>query len=188
MLGREARVRAFLTQWETSSAALSIPTLDALVKRAKAEPGKLNWAATAGLPQYAFAGFAKSAGLDMVQVSYRDFSPALQDVSEGRISLVSTGLVPLLPLARAGKVNILALTNRDRSPAAPDIPTATELGFPDLAAAGFQGFFGWHDMPDALRDRIAADVRSIAVIRCWPNASRPSARRCASAPPPTSSP
>jgi tripartite-type tricarboxylate transporter receptor subunit TctC len=145
-----------------ASAALSIPTLDALVKRAKAEPGKLNWAATAGLPQYAFAGFAKSAGLDMVQVSYRDFSPALQDVSEGRISLVSTGLVPLLPLARAGRINILALTNRDRSPAAPEIPTATELGFPDLAAAGFQGFFGWRDMPEAVRDRIAADVRSVA--------------------------
>jgi tripartite-type tricarboxylate transporter receptor subunit TctC len=144
------------------SASLSIDSLDALVRRAKAEPGKLNWAATPGLPQYAFAGFAKSAGLDMVQVAYRDFAPALQDLAEGRIGVVSTGLVPLLPLARAGRIKILALTNRARSPAAPDIPTATELGFPSLRAEGFQGFFGWRDMPEALRERIAADVRAVA--------------------------
>jgi tripartite-type tricarboxylate transporter receptor subunit TctC len=144
------------------SAALNVDSLEGLVKRAKAEPGKLNWAATAGLPQYAFAGFAKSVGLDLVQVAYREFGPALQDVSEGRISLVSTGLVPLLPLARAGRIKILAVTNRERAPAAPEIPTARELGFPDLSAAGFQGFFGWRDMPDALRERIAADVRGVA--------------------------
>jgi len=58
-----------------TTAALNIDSVAALVQRAKAEPGKLNWAATAGLPQFGFAGFAKGAGLDMVQVSYRDFAP-----------------------------------------------------------------------------------------------------------------
>jgi tripartite-type tricarboxylate transporter receptor subunit TctC len=145
-----------------AAASLNIDSLAELVKRAKAEPGKLNWAATAGLPQYAFAGFAKGAGLDLVQVSYRDFAPALQDVSEGRIAVVSTGLVPLLPLARAGRIRILAVTNRERSPAAPEFATARELGFADFIAEGFQGFFGWRDMPSELRDRIAADVRSVA--------------------------
>jgi tripartite-type tricarboxylate transporter receptor subunit TctC len=144
------------------TAALNIDSVAALVQRAKAEPGKLNWAATPGLPQFGFAGFAKGAGLDMVQVSYRDFAPALQDLGEGRISVVTTGLVPLLPLAQAGKARIVAVTNRTRSPAAPNIPTATEAGFPDLAVDGFQGFFGWRDMPQALRDRIAADVRAVA--------------------------
>ena len=57
---------------------------------------------------------------------------------------------------------ILAVTNRQRSPAAPQVPTAGEAGFPDVVAEGFQGFFGWRDMPVALRDRIAADVRAVA--------------------------
>jgi tripartite-type tricarboxylate transporter receptor subunit TctC len=144
------------------NAALNINSVEELVKRAKAEPGKLNWAATAGLPQYGFAGFVKSENLDMVQVSYREFGPALQDVAEGRISAVATGLVPLLPLAQAGKIKILAITNRSRSPAAPDIPTARETGYEALAVDGFQGFFGWRDMPQALRDKIAADVRAVA--------------------------
>ncbi len=150
---------SFLAVAVTSS--LKINSLDELVKRAKAEPGKLNWAGTAGLPEFAFAGFLKSLGLEMAEVSYRDFNPALQDVAEGRIGVVSTALVPLLPLAQAGKIKILAVTNWRRSAAAPEIATAKELGFPELGADGFQGFFGWRDMPTALRDRIAADVRAV---------------------------
>jgi len=142
--------------------SLNINSLDELVKRAKAEPGKLVWAGTAGLPEFDFAGFLKSDGLDMVEVAYRDFNPALQDVAEGRINIVSTALVPLLPLARSGKIRILAVTNRTRSPAMPEIPTAEEAGFPELDVYSFQGFFGWRDMPTELRDRIAADVRAVA--------------------------
>jgi tripartite-type tricarboxylate transporter receptor subunit TctC len=140
--------------------SLGINSIDELIARAMAEPGKLSWAATPGLPQFVFAGFARSAGLDMVQVSYRDFSPALRDVTENRIHVVATGLLPLLPFARDGKVKLLVLTNRERSPAAPGLATAREIGHPELSADGFQGFFGWRGMPDDLRERIAADVRA----------------------------
>jgi tripartite-type tricarboxylate transporter receptor subunit TctC len=141
--------------------SLGVNSIDELIARAKAEPGKLSWAGTAGQPQFMFAGFAKSAGLDMVQVSYRDFSPALRDVTENRIQVVSTGLLPLLPFWRDGKIKLLVLMNRERSPAAPELATAREIGHPELAADGFQGFFGWRGMPDALRERIAADVREV---------------------------
>jgi len=144
------------------NAALNIDSLAALQARARAEPGKLNWAATPGMPQFGFATFLKAAGVDMTFIAYRDFTPALQDVGEGRISLVSTGLLPLLSLTQGGKTRILALTSRRRSPAMPDIPTAIEAGFPDVIAEGFQGFFGWRGMPNDLRDRIAADVRAVA--------------------------
>lgn len=142
--------------------ALNINSLAELQARARAEPGKLNWAATAGMPQFAFAGFVASAGIDMTTIAYRDFNPALQDLAEGRIAAVATGLLPLLALNQSGKVKILAVTGRTRSPGAPDVPTAIESGFPDVIAEGFQGFFGWRDMPNALRDQIAADVRAVA--------------------------
>jgi tripartite-type tricarboxylate transporter receptor subunit TctC len=145
-----------------ANTALKINSIDELVARAKAEPGRLTWAATPGLPQFTFAGFVKRAGLDLTQISYRDFTPALQDVAEGRISLAVTALLPLLPLAQAGKVKLLVVTNRDRSPAAPDLATADEIQRPELAADGFQGFYGWRDIPDELRSRIAADVNAIA--------------------------
>ncbi len=143
------------------NASLGVTSLEALVERAKAEPAKLNWAGPAGLPEFAFAGFAKAFGLDMVELTYRDFNPALQDLAEGRIAVVATALVPLLPLAQAGKIRILAVTNWRRAPAAPDIETVKEANFPELAVDGFQGFFGWRDMPTELRDRIAGDVRAV---------------------------
>jgi tripartite-type tricarboxylate transporter receptor subunit TctC len=142
--------------------SLNINSLAELQSRARAEPGKLNWAATPGMPQFAFAGYVTAAGVDMTYIAYRDFNPALQDVAEGRITAVATGLLPLMGLNQSGKIKILAVTNRQRSPAAPEIPTAGEAGFPDVVAEGFQGFFGWRDMPIELRDRIAADVRAVA--------------------------
>jgi tripartite-type tricarboxylate transporter receptor subunit TctC len=141
--------------------SLGVSSIDQLIRLAKEQPGKLSWAATPGLPQFIFAGFAKSAGLDMVQVSYRNFSPALQDLAENRIQVVATGLLPLLPFAHDGKVKLLVITNRERSPAAPELATAREIGHPELSADGFQGFFGWRDMPESLRERIAADVRAV---------------------------
>lgn len=145
-----------------ASASLNIDSLAELAKRARAEPGKLNWAATPGMPQFAFNGFLGGAKLDMVQVAYREFGPALQDLGEGRIAAVATGLLPLIPVAQSGKARILAVTSRQRSAAAPQVMTVIEAGFPDAVAEGFQGFFGWRDMPDALRERIAADVRTVA--------------------------
>jgi tripartite-type tricarboxylate transporter receptor subunit TctC len=102
-----------------ANAALNINSLADLQARAKAEPGKLNWAATPGMPQFGFAEFLQSAHIAMTYLPYREFGPALQDVSEGRIAAVSTGLLPLLSLAQSGKTKILAVTNRVRSAAAP---------------------------------------------------------------------
>jgi tripartite-type tricarboxylate transporter receptor subunit TctC len=138
-----------------------IASLDDLVKRARAEPGKINWAATPGLPYFIFAGFLKSAGIQMTHVAYRDFAPAQQDVSEGRIQVISASLQLALAPARSGKAKLLAITTAERSPLVPEVPTAKEAGYPDLVIDSFQGFFGWRGMPDALRDRIAADVMAV---------------------------
>jgi tripartite-type tricarboxylate transporter receptor subunit TctC len=138
-----------------------IASLDDLVKRARAEPGKINWAATPGLPYFIFAGFLKSAGIQMTHVAYREFAPAQQDVTEGRIQVISASLQLALAPARSGKARLLAITTAARSPLVPEVPTAKEAGYPDLVIDSFQGFFGWRGMPDALRDRIAADVMAV---------------------------
>src|SRR5262249_13643142 len=62
----------------------------------------------------------------------------------------------------AGKVKLLAMTNTVRAPTAPDVPTVTEAGHPELTLDGLVGFFGPPGMPLALRQRIAEDVRAVA--------------------------
>jgi tripartite-type tricarboxylate transporter receptor subunit TctC len=145
-----------------ASTALKVNSLDDFVKLARSQPGKLNWAASPGNPLYGFAAFLNSAGIEMVHVSYRDFRPALQDVGEGRIQAVATGVPALLPQAQAGKLKLLMVHNRQRSPQALDVPTATEAGYPELTLEGLTGFYGWRDMPADVKEGIAADARAVA--------------------------
>jgi tripartite-type tricarboxylate transporter receptor subunit TctC len=142
-----------------------IGSLGDLVKLAKSQPGKLNWAATAGIPYFAFAGFQKGTQIDMAYVPYRDFTPAMTDLSEGRIDIASTALTQLLPHEQAGHATLLAVMNRTRSPAAPHVPTATESGFPDLTFDGVTGFFGPRAMSTEMRDRVAQDIRAVTEMQ-----------------------
>jgi tripartite-type tricarboxylate transporter receptor subunit TctC len=143
------------------SETLKVASLEDFVTLARTQPGKLNWAATSGLPDYIFAALQRRAGLKLTQVSYRDFAPALQDLGEGRIQVAVTGLSLLLPQVDAGKAKVLMVTNRERSRLAPTVPTAEELGHPDLTFDGVVGFYGWRDIPAALKERIAGDVRTV---------------------------
>ena len=130
--------------------------------RARAEPGKLNWAATTGLPLYVVAALQKAADIDITQIAYRDFGPAFQDFATGRVQFLATGITLLLPQVNAGRGKFLLVTNAERSPLAPHVPTPTEAGFPELTFNGTNGLYGWRGMPEALKARIADDVRAIA--------------------------
>jgi tripartite-type tricarboxylate transporter receptor subunit TctC len=140
----------------------SIRSLAGLVQRARAQPGKLNWASSPGLPPLVVGGFFKNSKLDLALVSYRDLAPALQDVGEGRIDLFVHALGVIMPQVQSDRARLLAVASDVRAPLVPDVPTVTEAGFPELRMDGVAGLFGKRGMPDALRDRIAADVRAVA--------------------------
>jgi tripartite-type tricarboxylate transporter receptor subunit TctC len=144
------------------SATLTASSLKDFIAQAKAQPGKLNWAATTGLPLYVIAALQKNADIDITQISYRDFGPAFQDFATGRVQLIATGITLLLPQVASGRGRFLMIPNRDRSPLAPEVPTASEAGFPDLTFNAVNGIYGWRGMPETLKSRIAADVRAIA--------------------------
>jgi len=144
------------------SETLNVKTLDQFVALARTRPHKFHWAATPGVPLYAFAALQKAAGIDLVQIVYRDFNPALLDVGEGRIQAVATGILLLLPHVQAGKIRLLMLNSRQRSPQVPAVPTAAEAGYPELTFDAVVGFYGWRDMPAELKERIAADVRAVS--------------------------
>jgi len=141
---------------------LPITSLSELARFARSRPGQLNWATGGGAFPILMAGFAKSAGLEMAHVPYRDQNLALQDMAEGRIHVFATAMTAALPLVQAGKIRVLAVTNKRRSPLWPEIPTATESGYPDLAFDGLLGLFSPRNTPDDRRERIASHIRDIA--------------------------
>ncbi|UWU94951.1 tripartite tricarboxylate transporter substrate binding protein [Bradyrhizobium sp. CB1015] len=140
----------------------SIRSLDGLVQTARAQPGKLNWGGSPGLPPFVVGGFFKTSKLDLAVVPYREIAPALQDLGEGRIDIFVHALGVIMPQVQSGKARLLAVASEHRMPLVPDVPTVTEAGYPQLRMDGVVGFYGKRGMPDALRDRIASDVRDIA--------------------------
>jgi tripartite-type tricarboxylate transporter receptor subunit TctC len=100
----------------------------------------------------------KKNGLKLTQVPYREFAPALQDLAKSRIQVLVSAPATMMPAVTSGKARLLMVTNRERSPLAPDVPTAIEAGFPELTFDGVVGFFGGRDLNTTVRDRIAEDV------------------------------
>jgi tripartite-type tricarboxylate transporter receptor subunit TctC len=142
-------------------ADLPVKSLAELVALAHAQPGKLNWAGTTGAIDFLVAGFLRNAGLSLSKVPYRNQVEAANDLAAGRIQLNETAYAIVRPQLQAGKIKLLAVTNSVRAPVLPDLPTATEAGYPDLALDGLVGFFGPPEMPLALRTHIAADVGEV---------------------------
>ena len=145
----------------STSVSLKLTTIGDLVSFASAHPGKLNAAAANGNSDFLLFGFLKGAGLDVLKVPYRDILQAPNDLAEGRIQVLMTSLAVVRPHMQAGKIKVLAVTSRKRSPGAPDIPTVAEAGYPALELDSPIGLFGPRGMPIELRERVANELRAV---------------------------
>ncbi|MDB5532199.1 MAG: hypothetical protein JWO28_514 [Hyphomicrobiales bacterium] len=143
------------------SKTTGIDSIEALKKKAQADAGKLNWSATQGLPFMLFGSFLRSNQLEMAYVPYTVLGSALQDLGQGRIQAYATSYASIVPLLESNEAAILMVLNGTRAPQVPNVPTAKELGMPELTVVSFCGFFGPKDMPDAVRERMAAEIRVI---------------------------
>ena len=142
--------------------AMNINTMDDLVARARAEPGKLNVAAATGNADFLIFGFLKDMNLQVTRVPYRDIMQAPNDLSESRIQVLATSLAAVQSTLQTGRIKVLLVTSHKRAQAAPDIPTAAEAGYPQLTMETIGGFYGPKEMPQPERESIAADLRDIA--------------------------
>ena len=143
-------------------ASLNIATLKELVARARAEPGKLNWAGVTGALDFLFAGWLKQEGLDVSKIAYKNPVDAANDLAEGRVQVYESALAIVRPQLQTGKIKMLAVTNTVRATSYPNLPTVTEEGYPALTIDGLVGLFGPTGMPLELRKRIADDVAAVA--------------------------
>jgi tripartite-type tricarboxylate transporter receptor subunit TctC len=125
----------------------SVPAqnLKELIAYVKANPGKLSYgSAGAGTMNHLSGELLKSlAGItDLPHVPYRGAGPAIADAIGGQIPMIIPAMTSqVLEFHRAGKLRLLAITNPDRLPIAPEIPTAVEAGVPGLVAQQILGLF-----------------------------------------------
>jgi tripartite-type tricarboxylate transporter receptor subunit TctC len=135
-------------------------TLKEIFDKARAEPGKLNWASTTGATDLIINAFFKTTGVSMTRIPYRDGVQAQTDVAEGRLALYWSAYAIVHAQVQAGRIKVAAVTATEPAAILPGVPTVTQAGFPELTFDGLVGLFGPRDMPLPLRERIAADIKA----------------------------
>ena len=94
------------------------------------------------------------AGIELVHVPYKGEGPALIDITAGRVDIFIGNISAALRFEKAKQVKFLGLASRTRSPVAPDVPTAAEIGLPDLVAIAWFALVAPPGTPDAIVQKI----------------------------------
>jgi len=110
-----------------------------VIDMARQKPKSVSIAISAiGTPNHLAAEMlAQFGGVDLTFVPYDSAGQAIPDLIAGRVDLTVAALSTLLPQVRTGALKALAITSPQRSPLAPDIPTAAEAGLPELQLDGW---------------------------------------------------
>jgi tripartite-type tricarboxylate transporter receptor subunit TctC len=127
-------------------------TLRELITLARSNPEKLN-NGTAGVgtvPHLAGELFSQLAGVKLTHVHYKGAGPALNDLMAGQVQILFAGLGVVRGPAVSGAVRILAVAQRTRLGAAPDIPTADEAGLPGFEVITWFGIVAPKGTPESI--------------------------------------
>ena len=144
------------------NSAVPARSIAELIAHAKARPGKMTYASSGnGTTLHLGGELLKSmAGIDLVHVPYKGNAQALADVVGGQVDMIISALPPALPLARAGKVRIIAATTRERIRGLPELATVAEQGIAGYEIFTWYGVFATGGSPEAAIERLGAELRS----------------------------
>ena len=140
--------------------SLGVKTLAELVALAKREPGKLNYGTTGvGSSNHLVTElFSNRAGIKMTHIPYRGTSLAVADLIAGQVQVVFSDPVSALAHVRAGTLIALAVTSKDRSPVAPDVPSIAESGYGGFDAIAWHGIMAPARTPKPIIERLNAEI------------------------------
>jgi len=133
-------------------------TIADLIGAARKRPGELAYVLPgATSTQAVVAGmFFRAAGVNLQSVPYKGGGQAVVDLVSGQVPVAVLGSAPLLPLARSGRVRLLAVTSKERVKSLPDVPTLAESGYPQVNIAQWFGALAPAATPREVVMRLAA--------------------------------
>jgi tripartite-type tricarboxylate transporter receptor subunit TctC len=114
-------------------------TLAELVAWMKQDPRRATYGSpgVGNLPHFFGALMGEKIGVPMQHAPYRGSAPALNDLLGSQVPMVMTTTSDVTELARGGRIRVLAVSGRERSPFLPDVPTFTEAGIPIVGGAWY---------------------------------------------------
>jgi len=140
--------------------SLPVKSVKELIALARARPGELNFSTAApGTTNHLASELFKSmASVNMVRVSYRGATSALNALMSGDVQVMFPGVASVKPHMESGRIRVLAVATAARSPQYPDLPTVAESGVPGFEAISATGFFVPARTPDAIVVRLNQEI------------------------------
>ena len=152
---------------QTSQVLVAHPALPAnnvkeLIELAKSKPGSINYGTfgAGSITHLDSEAFAAAAGVKLTHIPYKGIAEVLPAVASGQIQIALSGIPPMLPLARQGRLKVLGAMTPQRVPVLADVPTFAEQGYP-LASSSWFALFAPAGTPRPIIDKIAADIGRI---------------------------
>ena len=147
----------YLLATHPSFAAASVADLVAV---ARSKPGQLNYASggAGSAPHLAMELLKQMAKIELTHVPYKGTGPALNDVVGGHLPMLFGSAASILPLAKANRVKVLAMTGAKRSATMPEIPTVAEGGFPGFEVDSWYGMLAPARTPPAVMATLHREV------------------------------
>jgi tripartite-type tricarboxylate transporter receptor subunit TctC len=145
----------------TVDARLPIRSVKELVAYAKANPGKSNYASSAGIFQITTEMFKQRTGTSIEMIPYKSSGESVQAVLGGQVMMTIVDPPPATGALKAGTLRGLAVTSGKRHPSWPDLPTMAEAGVPDMEVPVWTAFFAPARTPPAIVARLQKEVARV---------------------------
>lgn len=131
-----------------------------LIALAKSKPRELMYPSSGvgNISNLAGALFSTMAGVEMVHVPYKGANLGVIDLMAGRMSVMFSSALAMLPHIKAGKLRPLAVTGSKRSAALPSLPTVAEAGLPGYEASTWYGVLAPARTPRPIVIRLSSEV------------------------------
>jgi len=138
-------------------------TIGEFVKRAKAEPGKLNYASggIATPPHLTAELFKQQAHVDLVHIPFNGSPSATTALLGGHVHALFLNIDSIMPHIKSGEVTPLAISGEKRSPYLPDVPTFAEVGIPGLVNKSWFSLVAPAETPAAVLELLRAKARAV---------------------------
>jgi tripartite-type tricarboxylate transporter receptor subunit TctC len=136
-------------------------TLAEFIAYVKANPGKLNFGSAGANNLLGAVMFLKAAGLQMEHIPYKGGAPASQALLANEVQLLFDPILTHKANHEAGKVRILAITTKERSPILPNVPTTAESGLPNFNPTSNMGFWAPAGTPKPVIDKLNREITAV---------------------------
>ena len=146
--------------------ALPAQSVKALIALARARPGELNYGSsgTGAADHLAAELFQVMTKTRMVHIPYKGGPLAMVDLISGNLQLMFSTVPTAVGLIKGGKVRAMAITNSNRFPSMPELPTVAEAGIPGFAVNNWCGIFVAAGTPAEVVTRLNAELVKVLAM------------------------